>query len=70
MTKQADDWGPEGFLLGMLTGAVIGAGVAILLGSETGARLREGLADRVESLRQTAKGKWEDAKTATEGVGL
>jgi gas vesicle protein len=70
MDKRVDDWGPEGFLLGMLTGAVIGAGVAILLGSETGARLREGLSDRVESLRQTAKDKWENGKTATEAVGL
>jgi len=66
MSKSVDDWGPEGFLLGMLTGVVIGAGVAILLGSKTGARLRGNLADRVESLRQTAKDKWENEKTAKE----
>ena len=61
MTKRVENWGPEGFFLGMLVGAVIGAGVAILLASETGSRLREGLANRVDSLRQTAKDKWEDA---------
>jgi len=27
MSKSVDDWGPEGFLLGMLTGVVIGARV-------------------------------------------
>ena len=70
MDKRVDDWGPEGFLLGMLTGAVIGAGVAILLGSKTGSKLRASVADRVESLRQTAKDKWENEKTANEGVGL
>jgi len=51
----------------MLAGAVIGAGVAILLGSETGARLREGVSDRVERLRKAAKDQWENAN---EAVGL
>jgi hypothetical protein len=48
MTRSVDDWGPEGFLLGMLTGVVIGAGVAILLGSKTGAGFEEPCRSRRE----------------------
>ena len=61
MTKRVENWGPEGFFLGMLVGAVIGAGVAILLASETGSRLREGLADRVDQALMARLSQVEDA---------
>jgi len=46
--------GAGSFVLGLLMGAAVGAGLALLMASRTGRQLREDLAERARKARQSA----------------
>lgn len=48
------------FTTGMLFGAVIGAGVALLLAPESGRRTRRRISRAADDARHYAEGRWDD----------
>lgn len=48
------------FLTGLICGAAIGAGVALLMAPESGKRTRKKLTRAAEDLRENANDRWED----------
>ncbi len=55
-----DDAGGVPFLVGILMGILIGAGLALLVAPQSGRRTRRRLARRVEDVTDDAVGKWDD----------
>ena len=61
--------GSMSFLVGMLVGAVAGAGVALLLAPKSGAELRTDLGNQMNSLKDSASRRVRDLKDrATSGL--
>ena len=57
------------FVLGLLTGTLIGAAFAILFAPKPGADLRQDLADGAKELGRAARDKWDEASAkASEAV--
>lgn len=50
------------FLLGILVGVAVGAGLALLMAPQSGRRTRRTLARRVEDVADDAVGRWDDAR--------
>lgn len=57
------DWRGPGILsLGVLAGALVGAGVALLLAPQSGEETRERIADRARRLGSRADASWDDLR--------
>lgn len=57
------DWrGPGVFTLGAVAGALVGAGVALLLAPQSGVETREDIASRARRLRSRADDSWDDLR--------
>lgn len=50
------------FLLGIIVGIALGAGLALLVAPQSGQRTRRHLVRRVEDVADDAVGKWDDAR--------
>jgi gas vesicle protein len=48
------------FVSGLLLGAVIGAGIALLAAPEPGRRTRRKIRRKADDIRETASDRWED----------
>jgi gas vesicle protein len=70
MTARHDDDSSSGggFVLGMVTGAALGAALAMLFAPKAGAEVRQDLAGTVGDLSQVAKDKWADVTTAADSA--
>lgn len=55
-----NDNGALNFLTGLVCGAAIGAGIAILMAPESGKRTRRRITRAAEDLRFNATDRWED----------
>jgi YtxH-like protein len=61
--EEEREWRGAGALsLGIITGAIVGAGVALLLAPQSGAETREQIADRARRLRTRADEGWDDLR--------
>ena len=61
--------GGGGFLLGLLTGAFVGAALGVLFAPKPGAELRKGIADQAQNAAHTATEGYQKASaTASEWV--
>ena len=70
MNAQTQAHRDHGFVLGLLTGTVVGAGLAMWLVPRMAAELRERAADSARSLGQRASGRYQQASTRVgEAVG-
>jgi hypothetical protein len=56
--------GLAGFVGGLLVGALIGAGVALLVAPASGRSLRRQLAKRLRHAQEGVRGEWDDLKEA------
>ena len=56
--------GWAGFVGGLVVGALIGAGVALLVVPASGRSLRRQLAKRLRRAREDVRGEWDDLKEA------
>ena len=57
------DWRGAGILsLGVIAGALVGAGVALLLAPQSGEETRERIANRARSLGSRADASWDDLR--------
>lgn len=52
--------GSTTFLLGALTGALVGAGVALLMAPKSGAQVRQDLSEGYSSMREAAARRYRD----------
>lgn len=50
------------FLLGIVLGVALGAGLALIVAPQSGRRTRRHLARRVEDVTDEAVGRWDDAR--------
>jgi len=50
----------SGFALGLISGAVVGAGLALLFAPKTGSKLRSDLAESMDSLRSAIANRYQD----------
>ena len=61
--EEERDWRSAGILsLGVLAGALVGAGVALLLAPQSGEETRERIADRARRLGSRADASWDDLR--------
>jgi hypothetical protein len=61
--EEEREWRGAGVLsLGIIAGALVGAGVALLLAPQSGAETREQIADRARRLRTRADEGWDDLR--------
>ena len=61
--EEERDWRGAGvFTLGAVAGALIGAGVALLLAPQSGVETREEIASRARRLRSRADDSWDDLR--------
>jgi hypothetical protein len=61
--EEEREWRSAGALsLGIIAGALVGAGVALLLAPQSGAETREQIADRARRLRTRADDGWDDLR--------
>ena len=61
--EEERDWRSAGVLgLGILAGALVGAGVALLLAPQSGEETRERIADRARHLGSRADAGWDDLR--------
>jgi hypothetical protein len=61
--EEERDWRGTGILsLGIIAGALVGAGVALLLAPQSGEETREQIADRARRLGSRADASWEDLR--------
>ncbi len=56
--------GLAGFVGGLVVGALIGAGIALLVAPASGRSLRRQLAKRLRHAREDVRGEWDDLKEA------
>jgi gas vesicle protein len=59
--NQDNDYGGGGFMVGLLAGTVLGAGLGMLLASKAGSELRRDLADQAATLKNNASKTYRDA---------
>jgi gas vesicle protein len=55
-----DDNGAANFLAGLVAGAVIGAGVALVLAPDSGKKTRKRIHRAADDLRETATDRWDE----------
>jgi gas vesicle protein len=55
-----DDNGYLNFMAGMVCGAVIGAGVALLMAPDSGKKTRKRLGRAADDLRESASDRWDE----------
>lgn len=55
-----DDSGYLNFVAGMVCGAVIGAGVALLMAPDTGKKTRKRIGRAADDLRESASDRWDE----------
>jgi gas vesicle protein len=61
--EEEREWRGAGALgLGIIAGALVGAGVALLLAPQSGAETREQIADRARRFRTRADEGWDDLR--------
>ncbi len=61
--EEERDWrGPGVFTLGAVAGALVGAGVALLLAPQSGVETRQEIASRARRLRSQADDSWDDLR--------
>ena len=61
--EEERDWRGAGILsLGIIAGALVGAGVALLLAPQSGEETRERIADRARRLGNRADASWDDLR--------
>ncbi len=61
--EEQRDWRGAGILsLGVIAGALVGAGVALLLAPQSGEETRERIADRARRLGSRADASWDDLR--------
>jgi hypothetical protein len=61
--EEERDWRGAGvFTLGAVAGALVGAGVALLLAPQSGVETREEIASRARRLRSRADDSWDDLR--------
>jgi len=61
--EEERDWRGAGILsLGVIAGALVGAGVALLFAPQSGEETRERIADRARSLGSRADASWDDLR--------
>ena len=61
--EEERDWRGAGILsLGIIAGALVGAGVALLLAPQSGEETRDRIADRARRLGSRADASWEDLR--------
>ena len=58
----------HGFLLGLLTGTVVGAGLTMWFAPRVAAELRERVTDSAKALRTRATERYDDVSTRVEGA--
>ena len=64
------DWRGAGvFTLGAVAGALVGAGVALLLAPQSGVETREEIASRARRLRSRADDSWDDLRDELRRLG-
>jgi gas vesicle protein len=59
--EEQRDAGVGGFVAGLLLGALVGAGVALLTAPSSGVRTRRKIRRAADGLVDTAQGRWDDA---------
>lgn len=65
-----EEWEGSGFLLGALAGALLGAGVALLLAPKTGAQVRSDISSGLNTARDAAARRYRDlADKASQKLG-
>jgi gas vesicle protein len=62
LEEEAQHWVGVGFAAGILLGAALGAGVAVLFAPDKGSRTRRRISQRVRDLRENAEEKLDDAR--------
>lgn len=62
LEEEAQHWVGVGFAAGILLGAALGAGVAVLFAPDKGSRTRRRLGQRMRDLRENAEERVEDAR--------
>lgn len=55
-----EDGGQFNFVAGMVCGALIGAGVALLMAPESGKRTRKRIGRAADDLRESAADRWDE----------
>jgi gas vesicle protein len=59
-SMEHDDSGFYGFATGMVVGALIGAGVALLMAPQTGKRTRKRIGRAADDLKESASDRWDE----------
>jgi gas vesicle protein len=68
--NEEESTGGGSFLLGALAGALVGAGVALLMAPKSGAETRQGLTEGYSSVRDAASRRYRDlAERANQRLG-
>ena len=62
LEEEAQHWVGVGFAAGILLGAALGAGVAVLFAPDKGSRTRRRLGQRMRDLRENAEERVDDAR--------
>jgi gas vesicle protein len=62
LEEEAQHWVGVGFAAGILLGAALGAGVAVLFAPDKGSRTRRRLGQRMRDLRENAEERIDDAR--------
>ncbi len=62
LEEEAQHWVGVGFAAGILLGAALGAGVAVLFAPDKGSRTRRRLGRRMRDLRENAEERVDDAR--------
>jgi gas vesicle protein len=63
MTSDTRDRNDHGFLIGLLTGTAVGAGLAILFAPRSGAELRQRVAESAKQLSNRAADRYQQVST-------
>ena len=68
MNAQTQEHGDYGFLLGLLTGTLVGAGLTMWLAPRSAAELRQRVTDSARSLGRRASEQYQEASTRVSEV--
>jgi gas vesicle protein len=63
MNRDAQEYSDHGFVLGLLAGTFVGAGLMLWLAPRMASELRERMTDSARSLRKRASAQYEQAST-------